>query len=303
MILLMLRANDDRKPSQAALDTHAANEPQVQMHFVEDAVVNIEEPRLKEPQASPTQATPQPKTVKPPEELPPSPSLPEKPFASTPPRTLPPELLAILRKPVPQATSGTVAAVPVPPSRPANSGTVIDPNVKPAAAVNCVANANTSSAGTSAPAIHGALKPEQTVVYILDRSGSMGAGGKLDAARAALVATLKQQPATVRFQVIEYAGTARPLLVSDSKGLPATDANIRTVTEKLAALEARGTSHHLQAVSAALAFRPDVIFILTDAEDLNAATLKRILTGAQKPISVCVGQVTAEGVQSTRELK
>jgi hypothetical protein len=300
-ILLLLHSTEERKP-QPGIDTHAANEPQVQMHLVEDAVINIEPPQPQStPQFTP-QPAPQPKNTKPAE---PSPSLPDKPFAPATPRPLPPEMLAIIRKPALQPVSEIVAETPVPPSTTANSGTVTDTNVKPAAGVNSSANAgpNAHSAGPSAPAIHGALKPEQTVVYILDCSGSMGAAGKLDAARAALIATLKQQPATVRFQVIVYAGSASPLLASNNKGLPANDANIRAATEKLATLEARGKSNHLEAVCAALAFRPDVILILTDADDLSAPVLKRVLANAPKPVPVCVGQVTAEGVQRPRELR
>jgi Mg-chelatase subunit ChlD len=141
------------------------------------------------------------------------------------------------------------------------------------------------------------------VVYVLDCSGSMGAGGKFDAARAALISTLKQQPTSVRFQVIVYAGTAAPLLASSGNALPATDANVRAATEKLAALDARGKSNHLEAVRAALAFRPDVILLLTDADDLNVAALRSIVASAPKSVLGCVGQVTAGGVQRPRELK
>jgi hypothetical protein len=202
---------------------------------------------------------------------------------------LPPELVALIRKPAP------VAEVPVP-MAPITGG-VVDPNVKPAGGAN--ANAGTPSA----PAFHGALKPNQTVVYVLDCSGSMGAAGKFDRARAALVATLKQQPSTVRFQVIAYSGNAVPLLASGREALPASEPNIRNATEKLATLEARGKSSHLEAVRAALAFRPDVIVILTDADDLTAAKLKPVLASESKAMLVCLGQVTAEGVQKPRELK
>ena len=141
------------------------------------------------------------------------------------------------------------------------------------------------------------------MVYVLDCSGSMGAAGKFDAARAALVATLAQQPLTVRFQVIVYAGTARPLLASDGKGLPATAENVRAVSEKLPALEPRGFSDHYGAIRAALAFRPDVILVITDADDLSAAAVKGLAASVPRPPVVCIGRVTAEGVQPPRALK
>jgi hypothetical protein len=153
-----------------------------------------------------------------------------------------------------------------------------------------------------APPVHGALKPGQTAVYVLDCSGSMGAAGKFDAARAALAATLAEQPEAVKFQVIVYDAAARPLLASDGHPLNATGANVRAATDKLAALEPRGRSNHLVAVRAAVAFRPDVIVLLTDAADLTLAALKPVLGGGAKP-PVCLALVTAEGTRAPRELK
>jgi hypothetical protein len=196
------------------------------------------------------------------------------PFATSLPRTLPKELGALVRK------SGAT-----PPMR--------DPNVKPAGATGPAA---------SARPMHGALKSGQTVVYVLDCSGSMGAAGKFDAARATLAATLGQQPEAVKFQVIVYDAGARPLLASDGSAMSATSANVRAATEKLGGLEPRGRSNHLVALHAALAFRPDVIVLLTDADDLTAALLKPVFdTGAKVPM--CLALVTAAGVQQPRELK
>ena len=141
------------------------------------------------------------------------------------------------------------------------------------------------------------------VVYVLDCSGSMGAAGKFDMARAALAATLKQQPATVRFQIIVYAGNAALLLVSGNDGLFASEANVRAAAAKLAALSARGKSNHLAAVSTALRFRPDLLLILTDADELTAAMFRPVLAAAAKPVVLWVGHVTADGVQRPRELK
>jgi hypothetical protein len=288
LLLLFLRTTDERKPLRANIDTHAPDEPQVRIHFADEAVVNIAEPKQEPSVAKPQAAL---------SEAPP-PSLPDKPFAPSPPRTLPPEMIALIQKPA-LSVGATVVEPPVPAhsnnTGDTNNPTITDPNVKPAE------TANASIGG--APAIHGALKPEQTVVYILDCSGSMGASGKFDFARAALVSTLRQQPSSVRFQVIVYAGNAVPLLPSDNRGLPATEANIRAAATELAKLEARGKSNHVEAVRAALAFRPDVILILTDAGDLNPAAIKRILASTPKPVPVCVGQVTAEGVQRPREVK
>jgi hypothetical protein len=289
VFLLFLRTGEEPKARQGRIDTHAADEPQVRMHLtLDEAPVSMAAP----PQP-PSQAAPESKIVKPVEA--PAPALPNGPVAPATPRTLPPELLALLRKPAVQV-SGGMPEVPAAPAPPGTAAT--DPNVKPAGGTT-----GSAPAGTSVRAIHGALKPEQTVVYVLDSSGSMGAAGKFDAARAALLATLRRQPPTARFQVIVYAGSAVPLLTSDNRGLPATAANIQAAAEKLAALEPRGQSSHLAAVRAALAFRPDVILILTDADDLAPAALKKLLASAPKPVPVCVARATPEGVGPPREVK
>jgi hypothetical protein len=165
-----------------------------------------------------------------------------------------------------------------------------DPNVKPAA--------------LSTPAarpIHGAMKAGQTVVYVLDCSGSMGEFGKFDAARAALVATLQRQPGEVRFQVIAYNSTARPLVGGGC--IAASAENITRAESALAGLKAAGRSNHAEAIRAAAALRPDVILILTDADDLRAANFKPALAAAGKPVVVCVARATADGVGEPKEVR
>jgi hypothetical protein len=206
-------------------------------------------------------------------------------------------LTALIAKPSADSTSATADAaanaVPAAPGmsliRPASGSTAPIPDRTPAA--------------SAAPAIHGALSPGTTVVYVLDCSGSMGGAGKFDRARAALSATLREQPPTVRFQVIVYSGSATPLLATNGTALAATEANVRTAVARLAPLEARGRSNHRAAIAAAVAFRPDVILLLTDAEDLSAAALAPILGSGSKAVPLRLGQVTAVGVQAPRVVK
>lgn len=276
----VVRSNEEPKPAQLGIDTLVTDEPQVRMHLVEDTATSVE--------VRP-QPVPQPNSAKPADT--PSPAPPAKPFATVPPRSLPDELLTLLRKP---SSTGATAEVPIQPN-PTNVGT--DPNVKPASGTSGAKSVS------SVQAFHGAFKPNQTVVYVLDCSGSMGAGGKFDAARAALLATLQQQPPTVRFQIIVYAREAAPLLASDGSALLANEANLRLAASKLAALAACGKSNHLPAISAALRFHPEVIVLLTDAEELTAATLKPVLAASSRSTPVFMGHVTDTGVQSLRELK
>jgi hypothetical protein len=191
------------------------------------------------------------------------------------PNALPAEVVSLIRRPKPQPVA------------------VRDPNVKPAGA--------TTPAAPLTPAIHGAMKAGQTVVYVLDCSGSMGEFGKLAVARAALASTLRRQPADVRFQVLAYSSATRPLM--NGPFATASAANIATAETALAALKASGRSNHVEAVRAALALRPDVVVVLTDAEELNAASLKAVLGVAGKPVPVCVARVSADGVGVPREVK
>jgi hypothetical protein len=291
-LLLFLWSSEDRQPAKPGIDTRAASEPQVRIALVDTELVSAEPP----PKSPINDVKPQEATSPPP-----APALPPGPLSPAIPRTLPPELFPLIHKPTVEAAGPAVVEVPVPPSGMNVARTSpAQPTGMNTVGVNANAKGNAPGA---APAIHGALAPNTTIVYVLDCSGSMGAEGKFDVARSALVSTLRQQPATVRFQVIVYCGTATPLLVTNGTALAASEANVRTAVEKLTPLEARGKSNHLAAIQAALIFRPDVILVLTDADDLGAAALKSLLASAPTSVRVCVGQVTVGGVQRPRELK
>jgi len=167
-----------------------------------------------------------------------------------------------------------------------------DPNVKPVAA---------AMASPTAPPLHGAMKAGQSVVYVLDCSGSMGEFGKLDVARAALVSTLHRQGGEVRFQVIAYNTTAKALL----RGVcvPATVANVTATETALATLKATGRSNHAEAIRSAVALNPDVIVLLTDADDLTLDKLKPRLAPGEKSVPLCLVLVTADGASVPRELR
>lgn len=271
----------DREPIPAAPGIRTTAEPEVRISFADaDTGVEVQSPAPSQERAAPAE---------------PAALLPRGPVAPSVPQTLPPELLARIRKPASaDPVGGTVTEVPAAPGA-ANPTT--DANVKPASAAT-----GAPGAAKGATPIHGALRPDQTVVYVLDSSGSMGANGMFDAARAQLVATLNAQPAGVRFQVIAYAGTPVPLLASTGTAVPMSGANVRAAAQKLAALEPRGKSDHRAAVHAAAAYRPDVILVLTDSHDLTAAVVKPLLSGAPNA-TVFVGLVTPDGVQSPRAFK
>lgn len=268
-------ATDPGPPDVVRFTTDALDEPAVDVA----AVPASPAPHAVEP-------------VRPPEPAPPTGRPPTVPHV---PRVLPPELLARLRRPAPEPVGGPVVEVALTPTAarptpPAPAG------VRPAghAEAGTAAAADDGSAG--AP-VHGPLGPGQTVVYVLDTSGSMGEWGKLAAAKRALVATLRRQPPTVRFQVVVYAGRGRVLLPAPVGGcVAATAENAERIAGALRAVEPAGRSDHADGLRTALALRPDFVVVFTDADDLTAARVRGVLAGAARPAVVCVAAVGPSGV-------
>jgi hypothetical protein len=209
-----------------------------------------------------------------------------EPPADPPPATVPP----------PPDVGRTPHALPTPQRLPAAALAVISRSV---ARQSIAAPAPAAAGGV--PALHGGLAPGRSVVYLLDASGSMGEHGKLALARSALVATLRAQPEGVRFQVIVYDGSARPLLPGDGC-VPATPSNVDAAAARAAGVEPRGRSNHAEALRAAARRRPDAILILTDA-GLTRGQLGPALAGLAKPTYICLSTVTPGGVEPPRELR
>jgi Ca-activated chloride channel family protein len=116
------------------------------------------------------------------------------------------------------------------------------------------------------------------IVFVIDRSTSMGLTGALNAAKHALRESIRHLPVGAAFQVIAYNRAAEPLLIDHGRNLaPATSENKERAEELIDALRAEGGSAHLPALKRALSFRPDTIYFLSDAngmtvEEMNEAT-------------------------------
>lgn len=197
------------------------------------------------------------------------------------PRTLPSELFGLLRK-------STLTEVPV----------------RPVAATTPRSKPGPTWAAAGSP-VHGALDSKQCIVYVLDASASMGEWGKFDAALGALIATLRLQPESVRFQVVIYSGTASiPLRGPSGECLPATAENLARMIEVLRAVASpAGRSNHVEGLRTALALRPDLVLIFTDADELPATAFRGIVRQAAKPATICVARVNDRGVGTPVEVK
>jgi hypothetical protein len=206
------------------------------------------------------------------------------------PQSLPPELVALMRKP---------SADPVPPAKSNPSpGPFRKRRGKEESPPSLLRK---EAGGLGSSPIHGALPAGQTIVYVLDASGSMGEWGKFDVARRSLLATLGVQPDSVKFQIVVYSGMAEfPVRIRGRMPVPATAANVQRAAAALQALGSpAGQSNHLAALRAALELEPDIILILTDAADWPSASLR----AASRRAVVYIARVTADGVGSPVEAK
>jgi hypothetical protein len=116
-----------------------------------------------------------------------------------------------------------------------------------------------------------------SVIYVLDRSASMGLHGRLNAAKQELLTSLKQLPANTRFQIIFYNRAAEPLRIGGRTELAlASAANKKEVEKAIEMVRAEGSTYHQQALERALAYHADVVFFLTDADDLRPEEVRAI---------------------------
>ena len=116
-----------------------------------------------------------------------------------------------------------------------------------------------------------------SVVYVIDHSASMGLHGSFEIAKRELLASLERLPAHTRFQVIVYNRTAEPVHLDSGAALaPASPDNKQRVATFLEALRAEGGTDHANALKRALTLQPEVIFFLTDADDLKLAQIQAV---------------------------
>ena len=108
-------------------------------------------------------------------------------------------------------------------------------------------------------------------VYLFDRSGSMGGTGNsaLAVAKGQLLESLKHLERTHQFQIIFYNHRLWRFNPNGDSArlLFATERNKDLATRFVRGMTADGGTHHEDALLAAMALRPDVIFFLTDADE------------------------------------
>jgi hypothetical protein len=117
----------------------------------------------------------------------------------------------------------------------------------------------------------------KSVIFVLDRSASMGIDDRLAVARQEIISTLRQMAAGTRFQVIVYNRTWEMLSIGGQRELvalsPQTLVDLETA---LTDLTPEGGNDHLPALEQAVYLRPEVICLLTDADELTGQMVQRI---------------------------
>jgi len=112
-------------------------------------------------------------------------------------------------------------------------------------------------------------------VYVVDRSLSMK-GPALVAAKRELLASIGQLERVHQFQIVSYNENAK--VMQPPQLTFAGEAGRRQAESFLMGVTASGGTDHVQALTLALRMNPDVIFLLTDADEpqLSPSDLKKI---------------------------
>jgi hypothetical protein len=121
------------------------------------------------------------------------------------------------------------------------------------------------------------------VVYVFDRSGSMGvpANKPLNRAKKELLASIDALTEMQQFYVIFYNHEQKMFHIDPTgrRLIFANDTNKRLARQFIDGIEAGGGTRHVDALAMALRLNPDVIFMLTDGDpvdDLTPDELARI---------------------------
>jgi von Willebrand factor type A domain len=127
------------------------------------------------------------------------------------------------------------------------------------------------------------------IVYVLDRSLSMG--DAFSRVLEELQGSLQQLPSDAQFQVLVYNEEPQFLLWPE-RLLPAQPEIKERCVQVSRDLRPRGRTNHLNALRRAVSLNPEVIFFVTDADDLPLKDVQ-IISG------LCCGKIAIHVVEMT----
>jgi hypothetical protein len=174
---------------------------------------------------------------------------------------------------LPKDDSQAEAAAPAA-SMPVNGGGIASP----------AGQGSGNGRGTS---LFGLRAEGRSFVYVVDRSASMQGSGRnvLNRAKIELLASLAKLTEEDRFQLVFYNDEPSLFSHQDSQIalVPAISSNLELARDFIGGVVADGGTQHEQALLAAVGMKPDVVFLLTDADQpvLSSAQLQRIAHAAR----------------------
>jgi hypothetical protein len=140
----------------------------------------------------------------------------------------------------------------------------------------------------------------KSVVFVVDCSASMGQEDRLDIARRQLVALLKQMGSGTRFQVVFYSHSPRRFA---GEGLIAvTDGMVAYLDQFMLRIEPEGENDHLAALRDAISLEPEMICLLTDADDLTLREVREITTVNRGRCRICAVTIGSSPREAMRQL-
>lgn len=109
----------------------------------------------------------------------------------------------------------------------------------------------------------------RSFVYLIDCSSSMSGYDALNAAKAELITSISNLKSQHRFQIVFYNHAPMPLSSGGRWGamFKGTKSDIEFVTKQIQSVPPDGGTDHLQALIKGLSYKPDVVFLLTDATE------------------------------------
>jgi hypothetical protein len=127
-------------------------------------------------------------------------------------------------------------------------------------------------------------------VYLFDRSTSME-GAPLAAAKRQLIASLQSLESIHQFQIIFFNSRPFPIDVTGAGRMAfADERSKRMAANMVGSVTADSGTDRYSALKAAIAFRPDVIFFLTDADDamLSGEVAEILRANERTGAAICV---------------
>ena len=121
------------------------------------------------------------------------------------------------------------------------------------------------------------VSTSRSVVYVIDRSGSMGSTRALKRAKEELVVSLQQLPAATQFQVVAYNHNEPHCLVGPNCLVTAQPETIAPFVRMLDEVLPSGQTKHIAALKCALLLKPEIIFWVTDGDDFSLKELNDVL--------------------------